>query len=138
MAFLSKSDLEKSITADMLNAVLDGNDTLIDQMCDEAVGKMKERLNGKFDVDTIFAATGTNRHPVVLAYAKDLTIYMLWKITDPLGIPSLRKDAYKEAMDWLNDCMSGKIATTLPPASVSTESGGDVLFNSNEARANHF
>ena len=138
MAFLSKTDLQKSITADMLNAVLDGDDTLIDQMCDEAVGKMKERLNGKFDVDTIFAATGDNRHPVVLAYAKDITIYMMWKITDPLGIPSLRKDAYKEAMEWLNDCMSGKIATTLPAATESTESGGDVLFNSNEARENHF
>uniref|UniRef100_UPI00321676C8 phage protein Gp36 family protein n=1 Tax=uncultured Draconibacterium sp. TaxID=1573823 RepID=UPI00321676C8 len=137
-SFLSKADLQKSITADMLNAVLDGNDALIDQTCDEAVGKMKERLNGKFDVEAIFTATGAERHPVVLAYAKDLTIYMLWKITDPLGIPSLRKDAYKEAMQWLTDCMNGDMSTTLPTTTEPNESGGDFHFGSNDARNNHY
>lgn len=138
MAFINKADLQKSITADMLDAVIDGDDTLIDQAADEAVGKMKEYLNGKFDTETIFTATGGDRHPVVLAYAKAITIYNLWKFTDPLGIPSLRKAEYDEAMQWLKDVMSGKIATTLPVATEGTESGGDVLFGSNEARENHF
>lgn len=138
MAFIAKTDLLQAITADMLNAVVDNDDTIITRAADEAEAKMTDYLSARYDIDTIFAATGTDRHALALAYCVDIAIYTLWRFTDPLQVPALRVNAYKEAIEWLKGVMAGEIATTLPSTQASDESGGTLLFNSNEKRENQY
>lgn len=138
MAFIEKIDLQKQIETDMLNAVADNDDTAITNAIDQSVGKARDMLSSQFDVATIFAKTGANRHTVLLAHCVAMAIYNLWRFTDPLGVPALRVDGYKEATDWLKGLVAGKYATELPASTGGDVSGGNILFGSNEERENHY
>lgn len=138
MAFIAKADLQKLIKADMLTALLDGDDTVVATAADEAIAKAKEMLSGVYDMDTELAKTGSNRHDLLLTYCIDIAIYNVWRYVDPMAIPKYRVDHYKEAIDWLKGVMKGDYATSLATSTESDESGGPVIFGSNTARDNQY
>lgn len=138
MAFLAKTDIERAIKADMLDALLESDDTVITAAADEAEGKASEYLSGNIDIATEFAKTGTDRHKLLLAYCIDIAIYNIWRYIDPMQIPAPRVTAYNEAIEWLKGVMSGDVSTTLTSATEGDESGGTLYFLSNDKRGNHY
>jgi len=138
MAFLTKSDIQKAIKADMLAALLDSDDTVVTAAIDEAVAKVQNYLSGRYDMKIELAKTGTNRHQLLVVYTGDIAIYNIWRYVDPMQIPARRVAAYDEAMEWLKAAMAGEASTTLTPESDGETSGGTLYFNSNDKRINQY
>ena len=54
------------------------------------------------------------RHPLIITYLVDATLYLLHSRQNPRGIPELRADRYEHVLAWLNLCRQGKISPGLP------------------------
>lgn len=136
MAFLSKQDFDSRIYAEILDAITRNDDTIVDVMIDVAISEMKGYLSARYDTDAIFSQSGSNRHPVILEFAKDIALYHLHSIHDPAKIPEIRVDRYKRAIEWLKEVNAGHINPDLP---LSQDQKKDyVAFGSNPKRQNHY
>ncbi len=136
MAFLEKQDFDSRIYAEILDAITRQDDTIVEVMIDVAIGEMKGYLSARYDVETIFAQSGNNRHPVVLEFAKDIALYHLHSIHDPATIPQIRIDRYNRAIEWLKEVNKGHINPDLP---VSNDPKTKyVAYGSNPKRENHY
>src|SRR4051794_12924421 len=103
MAFLVKTDFKYSIDLTTLDALTGADDTIWQELSDEAVLEMKSFLNARYDVATIFAAVGLLRDKTIVMYCKDISLYHLYSIYSFRAIPKVRIDRYNHAFQWLQD-----------------------------------
>lgn len=54
------------------------------------------------------------RNPLVVSYCVDITLFHLHKRINPRKIPELRKEAYKEALEWFEMLKIGNESPDLP------------------------
>lgn len=80
-----------------------------------AIAQIKNWLSGRYNVATIFAATGDARDQFLLTTCIDLALYHLYSQTGHKDIPLHRVQRYQDALDWLKMAGRGEIGTTLPP-----------------------
>ena len=73
--FINPEDYDASIHREILDALIREDESLLEVCEDQAIAEMRGYLSSRFDCDKIFAATGSERHPLVLMYAKDITLY---------------------------------------------------------------
>ena len=106
----------------------------------QAVAEMKSYLNKSYDVEKIFTAEGTARHPLVLMYAKDIAVYHLFCIHNPYKMSQIRKDRYERAVDWLKGVASGLITVDGAPRLPEDEAADNSPWQieNNEFRTTHF
>ena len=79
-----------------------------------AIAEMSSYLNSRYDVATLFAATATDRHPLIKLYCIDITLYHLHSRISPRAIPQLRMDRYDAAINWLKQVARGELLPDLP------------------------
>ena len=114
MPFIVKADFEALIKNNVLDEVTDAEDTLIDQVSLMAQQEMESYLNQKYEVAVIFAATGNNRHKLIMMYAMDIALYHIHARVNPRYIPEIRQIRYDNAIKWLNSVAKGTITPDLP------------------------
>jgi hypothetical protein len=139
MAFLIKDELGNIIDDFALQAIIQGDDTIVEECIEAAIEEVSSRLtpNDKkdwldgrplYDVEAIFAATGTDRNALMLQNTK---IVAGWQIVlkGNAGLDYEKlKSAYDRATKYLIDLATGEVnSRTLPrlkPAAedTSTES----------------
>jgi phage gp36-like protein len=112
--FVEKTDLIKEIRLEELNQITRNDDTLITYSCDVAISEMKSYLYPTYNVNSIFSATGTSRHPLLLNFGIDIAIYILVATALPGQDLEDRRARYKRAIDWLKGVNKGDISTDLP------------------------
>lgn len=135
--FLTKEELYTKIYQEILDAIVRNDSTIVEVTIQASVSEMKSYLSDRFDVNLIFGKSGDNRHPLILDFLKDITVYHLHSIYNPDKIPQIRKDRYDRAIQWLKDVAKDLINPDLPLINVSSPSGS-IAFGSNKKRNNHY
>ena len=142
--FIQLSDYDSTIHRDILDSLLRGDaldgQTIIEDCQMTAIAEMKSYLNKAYDVEKIFTAEGSARHPLVLMMAKDIATYHIFCIHNPYKMSQVRKDRYERAIDWLKGVAKGDItidgAPRLPEEEAAQKSPWQV--ENNDLRQTHF
>jgi len=133
-AFINLEDYDASIHTEILDAVT-RNDLSVVEICeDRAVEQMKGYLQGRYDCDAIFSATGTSRNQLVLMMAVDIALYHIFCAHNPQKMSQLRQDRYDRALEWLRKVSENKLSIAGAPM---LESGSQIpagLMSSNPKR----
>lgn len=82
MAFLTPEDFNTRVYEEKIDAISNGDDTLLPTAIDGAISEV-EKLLVKFDLDDLFGKTGTNRDPILLVWLKDITIWHFIGLSKP-------------------------------------------------------
>lgn len=133
-SFLSFEELSTVAALPTIAKLTAGNPYVVEQIIDESIALMRSYLSRHYDTDSIFSATGDDRHLTVLKYLKDIVIFEIYdRLTREENEVAGRR--YEAAIKWLESLNDGSLADdTLPPA-VTPEgqeaSSGDVRFGSN-------
>lgn len=133
--FISLEDYDASIHREILDSLLrqgtSDYDPQIIEICeDRAISEMKSYLNKKYDCQAIFSQTGAERHPLILMFALDITIYHIFCQHNPYKMSKIREDRYERAIEWLKGVMKGNItvegAPLLPSDALSDNSNWQI------------
>lgn len=124
--FISLEDYDASIHREILDSLLrqgtSNYDPQIIEICeDRAISEMKSYLNKKYDCQAIFSQTGAERHPLILMFALDITIYHIFCQHNPYKMSKIREDRYERAIEWLKGVMKGDITIEGAPLLPSDE-----------------
>lgn len=129
--FISIEDYDATIHRDILDSLLRKEsasyDPQIIEICeDRAVAEMRSYMNKTYDCNAIFAATGDDRHALILMFAIDITVYHIFCQHNPYKIAKIRQDRYDRAVEWLKGVMKGDVtidgAPLLPEEDLSDNS----------------
>ena len=128
--FISTNDYDATVHREILDSLLRKGGTEYDpqivEICeDRAVAEMRSYLNKAYDCDTIFAARGDERHPLILMFAIDIAVYHIFCIHNPYKISSIRKERYERAVEWLKGIMRGDVTVDGAPLLGEDELGGN-------------
>lgn len=129
--FITPEDYDATIHREILDSLLRKDsasyDPQIVEICeDRAVSEMRSYLDKTYDCDAIFSATADERHPLILMFAIDITVYHIFCQHNPYKMSKIRQDRYDRAVEWLKGCMKGDItvdgAQTLPDETLQDNS----------------
>jgi hypothetical protein len=114
MAFLTEAELKTKSHIEIIEAITEGDDTIVPIMISECISHMKGYLSARYDVDTIFTSEGTDRDDVILKMLKNLVIYEIYASHNPQMMTKIVEDNHKLALEWLKMVQSQKINPDLP------------------------
>lgn len=112
--FLDITDYDQTITPNILQQLIDGNDDNRLKAELNAQSIMEDHLRQRYDVTAVFSATGSARNKSVLKYMLDIVMYFLHRRKAPNSIPQTRTDDYGEAIKWLEKVQKGTASPDLP------------------------
>ena len=129
-SFINTGDYDATIHREILDALLRADsasyDPQIIEICeDRAIAEMRSYLNKQYDCDTIFSATGTDRHALILMFAIDITVYHIFCQHNPYKMAKIRQDRYDRAIEWLKGVMRGDITIDGAPLLPADELDGN-------------
>lgn len=101
MAFIEKADFKLSILVDELDQITRNDATIIDAAISASEAEMRAYLFDSYDVDTIFTATGTARHGLLVRFCVDISIWGIVASTQAGINLEDRETRYKNACRWL-------------------------------------
>lgn len=138
--FIIKADYAGHIRNNRLDGIVDFDDSLLDKAELRAIKVMQSHLNARYNVEEIFNKVEPNRDQAILGFCIDLTLYYLYRMANPRKVPSYRKEAYIDAMDWLDGVKDGSIVPKGLPLSLD-EDGNNIKaeyrYGSLSKRTNH-
>jgi len=134
--FIEKTDFDSTVHSEIIDALTRSDDMIVDTAIGEAISLAKGYLT-RYDVDSIFKETGTDRHPVVLMVCKDIAIYNMHSVNNAIRMPKVREDRYNRAIEWLKEVQALNINPPDLPITI-IEGGVSILYNSNTKRECHF
>lgn len=108
-AFITDTDYDSTIHAEILDSLVRGDSTVVEQCENDAIAEMKGYLSSRYDVNAIFSKTGSERNDLILMYAKDIAVYHMFCVHNPYKISKVRQDRYDRAMEWLKQVSQGNI-----------------------------
>lgn len=112
--FITTTDYKTKVTDNRLNMIIESDQTILDEAELTAIATTRDFLYSRYDVDTIFALTGTARPMQVVRWCVNLAIYYIYeRIPDKLT-PDRIKDNYHDTLALLLDISDGKKAVDLP------------------------
>lgn len=121
MSFLTKEELVVEAPKSFIDIVVGTEQEVVEEIILDQIDLIKTNLGSYYDMEVVFAKTGTARNRTVLSYLRDLVFYKLLKRRKP-GV--LDTSEYDEAMKWLEDISSGKRKADLPPIMVDIDGDG--------------
>ena len=142
MSFITKTDYDASIHAEILDAIIRQDDTILDIVAGQAQEEVAGYLTARYDTDAIFGTTGTARPGLIVQFCKDIVLYNLHSMVNPTRFPEIRKDRYDRAIAWLKSVQKGDINPVNLPlranadSTVGAENGYQIA--STPKRQNHY
>ena len=112
MIYLTTADLLTKITAEILEDVTGGDETVLDAAELSSIGEMTGYLDIRYDASLCFDAN--NKIPIVVQMLVDILLYHAHTRVMPDNIPSLREKRYNNAIQWCEKVADGFIAPLLP------------------------
>ena len=123
--FLTKEELKSVIYVYQIDQITEEDDDIVYMAISSAVDLVKsflrpnnkrEWLDGRirYDVDTVFAATGTERNDLLLDLCKNVAVWNLTKLCNLDIIYDQAKDRFDRAIDFLKKVNKGDITLDLP------------------------
>jgi phage gp36-like protein len=136
MAFVSKADLYAKILQDELDEITRGDDTLVTQALRSAEAEVRGYLFDTFDVDVIFAKTGTERHDLLVDFGADIAIYLLVSRLQAGQDIADRERRYDRAVAWLKAASKTEHYNDLPRREATKQT--HIVYGSLPKRNNRF
>jgi phage gp36-like protein len=133
--FTTREELKTHMNVDSLDVITGSDDTLVTAAIDGAVAEARGYLSA-FDADSIFSATGSTRHALLLTFVKDIAVWHLIALSNYQADIALREKRYDRAVSWLKGVQKGDITPDLPASDKSVP--GRISYGSNEKREQHF
>lgn len=121
--FLEKSELKTVGTDEIINKIINDDDTIVEEIIVEDIDLVSSYLFQYYDVETIFNTTGDDRNKTLLRHLKGIVIFDVYTRRNK-QINEVTKLRYDEAMLWLEKVSSGKIKPDLPPKKIDTDGDG--------------
>lgn len=142
--FLEKSELKTVGVEEIINKIINNDDTIVEDIIAESIDVMKGYLFQYFDTDAIFNATSSDRNLTVIKHLKGIVIFEVYtRRTKQLN--EVAKLRYEESMLWLEKVSQGKIKPDLPPKTIDTDGDGTpdspstfMKLGSRKTYQNHF
>ena len=117
MIHLTFSQLFTAITTRHLQELYEGDDSVLDNAELIAIGEIIGYLDIRYDANNCFDMSKKAEFtgiPAVMNVLTDITLYHLHARVMPDNVPTLRKERYQHAVNWLEKVASGYIAPQLP------------------------
>lgn len=135
MAFLVKEELKTVADVNIINKIIDSDNSIVDDIITESIDKMKSYLSRYYNADAIFATEGAERKPSIVKRLKDIVIYEIYeRHTREQNAVAMRR--YAEAMDWLEKINTGELGDGTLPVKPNndddTGTSGDTRFGGNK------
>lgn len=127
--FLLKEDFYSQIRQLRFEQMTEDSTLVIQQATNEAVAIVKSYLFTLYDTDTVFAQTGTDRDTLVMAWCKNVAIFILHKRLPQAMIPPNVQVSYEDTLRMLEKIATGKIAADLPTRKVDSDGDGELDRN---------
>lgn len=140
MAFLTANDIHTHLYAGVVDEINREDETILNEAIAAGVEEVKGYLTA-YDIDTIFnPAQPTDRNPVILMYAKDITVWHYIQLANPAIDIELRLKRYEQAIRQLEKVQSGKFNPSLPLLSTPEPAlqQNFVKYGGIERRGNNF
>lgn len=112
MKFITEADFKGILGASVLAGLKGTNSENLTESELRAISEL-DPLRGKFDIDTMIAASGTARHPVLIRILVHITAYYLYNTVPDDEIPDRIVDNWKKELKLISDLASGKASSTL-------------------------
>ncbi len=127
--FLQEEDYDVQARQEIIR-LLDTSEDLHALMIAErmAIDQIKQYISGRYDVASMFAATGNQRDHFLVMIVVDMTLYHLWSKRAPGKISEIRSQRYQDALDWVRSVGEGTIKASLPVVEEGTS--GDIRIKS--------
>ena len=106
--FVAKAEFVTIISMVTLDYLTGADDTIIDEMVDEAVEEMKAYIGQRYDADGVFNVTGTDRSKTAMMLVKDMVLYNLYSRHRNKPMPEIVTKRFEKAMQWLRDLANEK------------------------------
>lgn len=136
MSFISSEEIITHLYDEQVDAISGEDETLLLAAIDGAEAEAKGYLPD-FDLEAIFAETGTDRHALLVIFVKDIAVWHFINLASPGVDLSLREKRYNAAIAWLKGVKAGDIVPDLPKVTPTDEVSGAVTYGSNPQRDNH-
>ena len=126
MAFITKEEMKSVIRENHLNTIVDDDPTIVEMAINAGISEVKSRLTPgttkewfdgrpRYDVEAIFTATGTNRHPLILEITKVVALWWVIIQSNAGVYYEEVRQRYDRGMDFIKDLATGEANdATLP------------------------
>ena len=109
LQFLTTSDLNSQIFNQFLTERSDeDNDAILESIEAQNIELIRSKLKGRYDVDAIFEATGTDRHYLIIMLLIKLTLYQFIRRNAARKVPEDYVKEWEWAMKMLEAIKAGK------------------------------
>ncbi len=122
--FLTVEDIDAHIFKTYINE-RSGEDTqtILETIEAQYIALIQTKLKGRYDTDAVFAATGVNRHYIIVKILTALVIYSFIRRNAARKVPSDYVKEYEWAMAYLDKINAGReVPDGLP---VATDNNGN-------------
>lgn len=121
MAFISKTDILAYIDATELDHLIDSVDANLDRPIADALGRIRGKLQGRYNVDIIFADPSNEAYSNIRKIAVEICIYFLYDKVAVRHIPENVMTAFQRAEADLYAIATGEWDSMLPKRTIASE-----------------
>jgi len=140
MAYINQSDIEGAGMYPEILKVLSREPEYITTAITDAEAEVKAYLTARYEVDQEYAKTGTNRNTLLVKIVRDVAIYNVYNISNPVNMPDSRVQNYRDKIAFLKEVQAERASIDgLTRRSDATNGGSSYIkFGGNSPRSNHF
>jgi len=127
MAFLTKTALLAYIDEEELDEIIDNDDAKLTTPMSDAEGRVRGKLNHRYDIEAVFLAPDNAKYSNVKKIAVDIAIYYLYDFVAVRHVPDGKLRNFERAEADLYDLATGAWDNDLPLLTVpeGEEQGGE-------------
>ena len=127
--FIDPEDYDATVHRDIIDSLTRGDNSILDICEDRAIAEMKSYLSARYDVENIFSARGTERHPLVLMMCLDIATY---------HTNGIRQNRYERAVEWMKGVQKGSVSINGAPLLEDDLQQSPFFLKSNPKRSTRF
>lgn len=125
--FITVEEMQTVIYEHVMDDISANDDATVQQCIEAAVSEMKSYLASRYDVAAIFAATGTDRDPLILEDTKVIAVWNLIRLSNNELIYGQWRERYDRVIEFMSKVSEGSITPALP---IATDEQGNTILKS--------
>ena len=106
--YITVEELTDGIHAESLTAITRGDTGKASQAIEDAMAMVRSYLCVRYDIEAEYAKTGAARDGMTVKLVRDIAIYYCYEGSSPVNMPETRKDAYDNAVRFLERVQAEK------------------------------
>jgi phage gp36-like protein len=134
--YISVEELTSGIHSEALAAITRGDDLKAVQAIVDAMAMVRSYLCVRYDIEAEYAKTGAGRDSMTVKLVRDIAIYYCYEGSSPVNMPETRKDAYDNAVKFLERVQAEKASMNGLTRLDGSKGSNYVKYGGNRKRRN--